>query len=238
MNGIIYVVKNKVNGKHYVGQTIREWPERKIKHERDGKNIIGRAINKYGKESFEWNIIEKDIEDQDVLNMLERLHISRYEASIDDWGYNIQEGGNNSQHHESTKLKISKKLMGKKVSEKTRKLMSINHTDVTGENNPMYGKTHKESSKQKMSNARIGKKVSEETKAKLRKMRGGKKHSTFGLKRGKYKGTSYTVKTQNPWTRVWHTAITYNKTKTSLGYFNDPISGEIVYNIVWDEIYK
>ena len=53
---------------------------------------------------------------------------------------------------------------------------------------------------------------------------------------GKYRGTCYTNKDRNPWTKVWRTWIKYNGYKTELGYFNDPLSGEIVYDIVYNEI--
>jgi group I intron endonuclease len=41
-----------------------------------------------------------------------------------------------------TKKKISSKLTGKLVSEDTKKKISENHHDVSGENNPMFGKKH------------------------------------------------------------------------------------------------
>ena len=32
MNGTVYLIKNKENGKYYVGQTIRSWAQRKAEH--------------------------------------------------------------------------------------------------------------------------------------------------------------------------------------------------------------
>lgn len=43
---------------------------------------------------------------------------------------------------EESKQKISEKHLGKKLSEKTRKKISENHHDISGKNNPMYGKKH------------------------------------------------------------------------------------------------
>lgn len=66
-----------------------------------------------------------------------------------------------------------------------------------------------------------------------------KNHAKYWLGKqiGKYRGTTYAIKKGNPWRRVWNAQIMYNQHRTSLGYYNDPISGEIVFKIVWDEIY-
>ena len=49
---IIYCITNKVNGKQYVGQTVRSAEERFKEHCRDKKMYISKAIRKYGKENF------------------------------------------------------------------------------------------------------------------------------------------------------------------------------------------
>jgi len=43
---------------------------------------------------------------------------------------------------EETKQKIREKHIGKIVSEETKKKISENHHDISGKNNPMYGKKH------------------------------------------------------------------------------------------------
>jgi group I intron endonuclease len=43
---------------------------------------------------------------------------------------------------EESKQKIRKKHLGKFVSEETKKKISENHHDISGKNNPMYGKKH------------------------------------------------------------------------------------------------
>lgn len=47
-------------------------------------------------------------------------------------------------HTEETKQKMSKAAMGHIVSEETRRKMGANHKDMSGENNPMYGKKGKD----------------------------------------------------------------------------------------------
>lgn len=71
----IYKITNKITNKCYVGQSIdiyRRWQE----HCRPSSNsIIGKAIRKYGKENFDFEILEevKNIKD---LNEKEAFYIS------------------------------------------------------------------------------------------------------------------------------------------------------------------
>ncbi len=67
MKGKIYKITNKVNGKIYVGQTIKTLEERFQKHcwgttEKDKYHLnmaIKKAIKKYGKENFIIELIEE-----------------------------------------------------------------------------------------------------------------------------------------------------------------------------------
>ena len=52
--------------------------------------------------------------------------------------------------------KISQALKGHIVSEETKKKISANHIDVSGENNPMYGKHHSDETKKKISEINKG----------------------------------------------------------------------------------
>ena len=58
-------------------------------------------------------------------------------------------------------------MFGKHHSDETRKKISENHADFSGENHPMYGKHHSEETRQKMSEAKQN--MSEETKLKMSK---------------------------------------------------------------------
>ena len=85
-------------------------------------------------------------------------------------------------HTAETKEKISKANTGKPSPNKGKPLSPETkdklrakalERDMSGENNPFYGKHHTEESKEKNRQAHLGKPLSEETKAKLR----GKHHS-------------------------------------------------------------
>ena len=73
------------------------------------------------------------------------------------------------------------RLLGEKAgrygipfSEESRRKISEHHADVSGENNPMYGKHHTIESKEKMSIAKKGRKPTLETRRLLSEMRKGK----------------------------------------------------------------
>lgn len=138
MTGYIYLIRNKTNGKLYIGQTIGNVRQRWAMHSNPkNKNLIARAIQKYGKRSFDFSIVET-ISDQnkdsllDKLNMLEKSYIQSWNCLVPN-GYNILIGGKNAAKSESVKLKISKSLkgnpalrsnLGKKFSEEHKERMS------------------------------------------------------------------------------------------------------------------
>ena len=77
---IIYKATNKVNGKVYIGQTTRDLSTRQCQHKWESKNKGGnyfyRAINKYGFDSFEWEII-RICDNMKSLNAYEKYYTSR-----------------------------------------------------------------------------------------------------------------------------------------------------------------
>jgi len=131
---IIYCIKNKINGKCYIGQTVGNLEKRIKRHLKEkGCPLIYRALNKYGLENFEINIIEitHSIEE---LNQLEIFYIKKYN-SLNPNGYNMTTGGlgGSKPHTEESKEKIRKGLLGNTnpkgriVSEKTRNLIGSKH---------------------------------------------------------------------------------------------------------------
>lgn len=58
---IIYKATNILNGKSYIGLTTRDLNERKLEHLRHTyteNTYFHKAINKYGKENFIWEVID------------------------------------------------------------------------------------------------------------------------------------------------------------------------------------
>ena len=175
--GIIYLIRNKINGKCYVGQTQKEKGfngryyhsgegiERVYKHhklikERSGyynKHLL-HSIEKYGFEAFEINKCLDYAFSLEELNIKEKVYIQLYNSFKN--GYNETLGGEGVEGHIPT--------------EETRQRMSEANK---GENNHMYGKHHTEEVKEKISEARKGKLHTEEAKQKIGEARKGKHHS-------------------------------------------------------------
>jgi len=97
-NGLIYKVTNTVNNKCYIGLTTRSFETRIKEHfyraenENNNKNsLLLKAISKYGKDVFEYEIIEENISDK-KLDEKEIYYIDKYNT-LAPHGYNTLEGG-------------------------------------------------------------------------------------------------------------------------------------------------
>lgn len=92
----IYKATNKLNGKSYIGQTI-DFKRRVHEHihRRDGycdvNSIFHKALNKYGKDQFEWTIL-MTVPGKEFANVAERAMIKKYDT-YKPHGYNLTKGG-------------------------------------------------------------------------------------------------------------------------------------------------
>lgn len=163
---IIYKTTNLINGKIYIGQDSKNNPKYL------GSGIaLNNAIKKYGKENFKKEILEHCV-DKKGMDEKERYWISELDSRNKNIGYNITKGGDGC-------LGCSNKGI---IFTKTHKEnISKNHHDVSGENNPMFGKTHTDAVKLKLKNINLGKKMSEESKNKMSEKRKGEKNSRAKL---------------------------------------------------------
>ena len=171
MKGIIYVAENTVNGKRYVGQTIRKFEYRQAQHKKDSKRLdlkFYRAIRKYGWDNFNWAVIVEGVEDIDSLNRLEQYWIKELDTFKN--GYNSTTGGEGYIVSAETKKKISESRKGKHFSEETKKKMSESQK----------GKHLSEETKKKISESHKGKHLSEETRRKLSESQKGEKAHNWG----------------------------------------------------------
>ena len=116
-----YKITNKLNGRVYIGQTIRTLNERMKDHKCRTKIYIDKVLNKYGIDNFDISIIDK-ADTIEELNNKEIYWISHYKSNNKKYGYNILSGNNNASHtcSEETRIKISKSLKGIKSSNRTR----------------------------------------------------------------------------------------------------------------------
>lgn len=109
--GRIYIIKNKINNKVYVGQTtvsIKLRFQNHLSAARHGKDyIIGKAIRKYGEENFYVELLEECLKEE--LNDREIYWISYFNSTNSRFGYNISIGGN--------VIRVTKELNKNKVLE-------------------------------------------------------------------------------------------------------------------------
>jgi group I intron endonuclease len=115
-SGIIYMIKNKINDKIYIGQTIRSFSDRIMGHKNGLCNDhLKASFQKYGFDNFEFSIIDT-AETFEELNQKEIYYINLYDSRNRNKGYNIEIGGRNSTASEETLEKMSRAHKGSKQS--------------------------------------------------------------------------------------------------------------------------
>lgn len=124
-NGQIYLIKNKINNKCYIGQalcftgsnnskwgTLGRWKSHlreAFKNNQDHCRLLNNALRKYGEENFEISTLFKC--NKDDLDNYEIEFIKKYN-SIQPNGYNIKSGGYSSKNSEETILKMQQSHLG------------------------------------------------------------------------------------------------------------------------------
>lgn len=125
--GRVYLIRNLVNQKVYVGQTTKSLLERWKSHASDSKfgscAALYPAFKKYGSKSF---LVEElcTSENREELDFLEVLFIAALSSQNPKYGYNIKDGGSHGKHVDSTKKKISEKNKGKIRTPEVRENLS------------------------------------------------------------------------------------------------------------------
>lgn len=166
----IYMIKNKTNGKMYIGQTTRSFKRRFSEHIRKSKvnEHLKNAFLKYGYDGFHYIIIDTT-DTIEKLNELETYYIKLYDTINREKGYNFNTGGNDQIPTDEVREKMSKAHKGRK------------HTPEWIEKRKRFGEQHH----------CFGKKHSEEYKKNLSEKMKGSGSYWFGKKRPDYK-TKYT----------------------------------------------
>jgi len=132
----IYKITNRKNNKCYIGFTGRNnvkqrWSEHfKPSVLLRSESKFSRAIKKYGRNVFEFNVLLKTDNLQCALEK-EVYYIKKFDSVKN--GYNIIDVEQN-------------------WNEKHRTLISNHHADFSGENNPFYGKSHTKETRKLISN--------------------------------------------------------------------------------------
>lgn len=150
---VVYVHKNKINGKMYFGLTSQRVQNRWRK---DGKAYTGSprfytAIQHYGWDNFEHKILIHGLTEEQAKRWETKL-ILKYKTNVESIGYNLTNGGEYNQFTEESKQKLSKTQKERMTEERKQKIRnSLKDRDFTGEKNPYYGKHHSEECRKRMS---------------------------------------------------------------------------------------
>lgn len=177
--GFVYLIRNRVSGKVYIGQTTRKSiSARWSSHKSDARStrsrtIVSNALRGYGFDAFQ--IVELGrAYSADELNSMERRAIWSHSSDDRDYGYNEEKGGNGDQmsvetrarrraarllrrpHDEETRAKIAATLRGQKHTPTRCARIRAGKQNISAE------------TRAKISAAQLGRKHSEETRARMR----------------------------------------------------------------------
>ena len=151
----IYCYRNKINGKLYVGQAInlkKRYQDFKNNNKRYSGSAFQNAINKYGKENFQYTILTHCKPSE--LNYYEAFYIQRLKTNIHNFGYNLTSGGNSRyQLSETCKKNIRESWTiekRKKQSENQKGALNNNYGKKWNDEQKKHGsKVKKEQAKKK-----------------------------------------------------------------------------------------
>lgn len=126
---VVYCLTNKINGKKYVGQTVKSLEWRIKRHgvcaryyagKDRGCRALNNAIHKYGLDSFSAEIMES-CNSIEQLNKQETYWIATLNT-LSPNGYNLKSGGNRSLYSEDSRKKMSLSQKGKPSPFKGKKI--------------------------------------------------------------------------------------------------------------------
>lgn len=134
MNIGIYMIKNKINGKAYIGQAknlklrINNHKNRLRRSDKHCNKHLLEAWKCYGEDNFQFSIIEEyDSYDINLLNERETYWTKYYKSDNREFGYNVREPGSRGNNSKETKKLIGDANRGKKrTSEAKDKIRKAN----------------------------------------------------------------------------------------------------------------
>jgi predicted GIY-YIG superfamily endonuclease len=122
--GTIYIIRNKENGKTYVGQTVQPVSKRWKTHKKGIFNTLISKVLRNNLESFEF-IEFLTCFSKEELNFFEKHFIKEFN-SISPNGYNLTTGGNDFSFTKEVKLKMKLAKLGKKSKNHIVKILAHN----------------------------------------------------------------------------------------------------------------
>lgn len=137
----IYKTTNKVSGKAYVGMCANTSNYRTYLG--SGK-LLSQAIDKYGKENFEREILEY-CDTEEELRVAEMKWIKYYNAVESNTFYNLHEGGRGGNTGTPPMSSVVQSTWDNYTEEeraaRVEKMKKMQQRDKSGKNNTMYGRS-------------------------------------------------------------------------------------------------
>lgn len=177
----VYLITNQINGRQYVGITMRGYVKRFQEHIRyatssDRHALLYDDMRKFGTESFTVTLLEDNISDSEA-ELKESYYIKKYNTYYlsDGGGYNMTLGGHGMSGYVPTDECLSKRshsmeghkfnqirnekirqaMVGREYKQEWREALSRARTGrFTGEDNPFFGKHHTQAAKSKIRNSK------------------------------------------------------------------------------------
>lgn len=175
------------NGKRYVGVTSQEKLYRRTGSSGEGyktQQLFWRAIQKYGWNNFQHEIVAENLTELDALKLEIEL-IELYKSNNPKFGYNISAGGNGVRGgfiHPADKEKLSKsmsKAMKGKPSKRKGKTITNIHKQRISQS--LMGHKHSEDTKQKIGIKSAGRVHTLEDRLKISKAMNGRHWYNNGI---------------------------------------------------------
>ena len=170
------------NGKVYIGITSQDVDERWRHGEGYKKQLVYRAILKYGWDAISHQVLLSGMTKEQA-ELKEMEFISAFKSNNPEYGYNVANGGNcYGTHSEETKRKIAEANTGRICTEETRKKISLGNS---GKKIPkeqrdkisqsLKGRVLPQEHRERIGAAKKGFTFSEESKKKISESRKGQK---------------------------------------------------------------
>lgn len=132
--GVVYLAKNKIDGKLYVGQTVASLSTRRSNHKYSAHHgsefSFHAAIRNYGIDAIEFTILERCC-GRECLNAAETRWIEYY-GSMSPKGYNLTTGGQGNIPSEETRKKMSEWMKKNRTPEQMRVFREKGQAAVRG----------------------------------------------------------------------------------------------------------
>lgn len=120
MNGVLYVITNEINGKFYIGQTVKPLKTRLQNHiakaNQGSSSHLHNSMRKYGAAAFTIRPLIMNLSSKQELDEQEIFWIEKLEARDRKEAYNHTAGGDGShgyKHSEEVLVKLRLKLKGR-----------------------------------------------------------------------------------------------------------------------------